>query len=262
MRKFLKCIAQLCEYKSPLALNTHKWKMKIHLQIKAVFLCGLLIHLWGANAQSCTSGATSPSADCDPHNFNLCVDGKEVLTKCPSSQSRLCDYKSPFALNTHKWKMKIHLQIKAVFLCGLLIHLWGADAESCTESYPKSGDPHFYTLICPGDEEIVKKCPSSQLYVEKSSDLENCQSYYGGCSTTLEGCVDWQKFPWPAPSAIMTVPTCSSIGPVAPYSDPSNYWFCTSIYGTAQLRSCPTGYGFSTRRIFGCARWSEWNMRL
>ncbi|XP_037907196.1 uncharacterized protein LOC119649211 [Hermetia illucens] len=158
--------------------------MKIHLQIKAVFLCGLLIHLWGANAQSCTSGATSPSADCDPHNFNLCVDGKEVLTKCPSSQS----------------------------------------------------------------------------YVQYTTDLKTCQAKYGGCSETLSGCVPWEKFPWPAPSATTTAPICSSVGPVAPYSDPSNYWFCTSIYGTAQLRSCPSGYGFSTRRIFGCTIWYYWNM--
>lgn len=158
----------------------------------------------------------------------------------------------------------MHLQIKAVFLCGLLLLLRNINAQNCTSGttlVPTNFDPHYFTL-CSNGEELLKECPTSTLYVQVTDNLANCTAKYGGCSLTVTGCVPWQQFPWPEPplpSPSMTAPACFSVGSIAPYADPSFYWFCTTVYGTAQLRACPSGYGFSTRRTFGCTRWDNWN---
>lgn len=155
----------------------------------------------------------------------------------------------------------MNLQKAALFLCGLLLLLWDVNAQSCTSgatSPPASGDPHYYNL-CSNGAEVLTECPSSTLYVQATTNVTACLATYGGCSQTVAGCVSCQDFPWPGAAGTLTAPACSAVGPVAPYCDPSYYWFCTSIYGTAELRECPSGDGFSTLRIFGCVDWYNWN---
>ncbi|CAD7080695.1 unnamed protein product [Hermetia illucens] len=161
-----------------------------------------------------------------------------------------------------------------LFFCGILLLVCGTNAQSgCTActcgttSASENNDPHYFN-VCSNGQEVLAKCPPLTLFVNGTADIADCQPYYGGCSSDVAGCVPCQYFPWPQTNstpptpvvpASMTPPACDSIGPAAPYCDPSYYWFCTSAYGTAELRACPPGTGFSTRRIIGCIDWYNWN---
>lgn len=159
-------------------------------------------------------------------------------------------------------RIEMSLHKKAVFLCGLLLLLWNTNAQLCTSgttSWATNGDPHYFT-VCSNGLQILTKCPSSTLYAHGTTNLKDCSPYYGGCSLTVGGCVPCEYFPWPASNpASVTAPACSSVGAVAPYCDPSYYWYCSCATGTAELKACPSGYGYSTIRTIGCTPWYNWN---
>lgn len=150
------------------------------------------------------------------------------------------------------------------YFCGILLLLWDANAQcTCgTTSVVANSDPHYFNL-CENSQETTIKCPPLTLYVQgiDSTTAGSCYKVYGGCSYELAGCVPCQYFPWLGEHGSMTAPACSKIGPVAPYCDPSYYWFCTSVYGTAELRACPSGYGFTANKTVGCATWYTWNQQ-
>ncbi|CAD7080697.1 unnamed protein product [Hermetia illucens] len=159
--------------------------------------------------------------------------------------------------------MKLDSKQIAISFGVLLLVLWDTHADDSTEtttctsgtaSPAPDSDPHHFA-VCSDGKETILKCPPLTLYAQGTTDIWKCRRYYGGCSESVAGCVPCQYFPWPNTPASMTPPACSTVGAMGPYCDPSHYWFCSSIYGVAELRECPPGYGFSTLRVFGCVTW-------
>ncbi|XP_037906738.1 uncharacterized protein LOC119648905 [Hermetia illucens] len=155
------------------------------------------------------------------------------------------------------------LQRTTVYLCGILLLLWDANAQCTngTTSYdPTTSDPHYFNL-CQNCQQTRVNCPPLTLYVQgvTTATKTDCDNAYGGCSTTRAGCVPCKYFPWLGTQGSIIAPACKKSGPLAPYCDPSYYWFCPTIYGKAELRQCPPGSGFTTYKTTGCTIWWQWN---